>query len=180
MDCIVLPNSSANEKVNELLLHFIFVFSDTLVHRLYHCARLVHADLSEYNVLVCPAYQTAKGELKPTFERSDNDEALQAVLIDLGQAVEINHSQAGAWLKRDIETLHKFFTKKGTKVLSSEEAEEYILEKVNPKSGDGTADDSNRIELPIVDDEPAKEWRHLKPGLIDEEEMESLHAKLGR
>mmetsp|Transcript_23600 Transcript_23600/g.53578 ORF Transcript_23600/g.53578 Transcript_23600/m.53578 type:complete len:740 (+) Transcript_23600:248-2467(+) len=149
------------------------------MRRLYHCARLVHADLSEYNILVCPTYQTAKGEPKPISDRTDDDEALQTVIIDFGQAVEVNHSQADAWLRRDIETIHKFFTKKGIKVFASEEAEEYILEEVNELPDDNN-DDSNQIESPKGDDEPAKEWRHLKAGLIDEEEMELLISKLGR
>ena len=162
-----------------LLPRYTDSFLTHIVQRLYHCARLVHADLSEYNILVCPAYQTAHGEPKPISERADDDEALNVVFIDFGQSVEVNHSQAGAWLKRDIETLHKFFRKKGIKVLALEEAEEYILEEVNePESGDDIADDSNQVESSNSEDEPAKKWRHLKPGLIDEEEMESLISKL--
>ena len=53
-----------------------------LIARLYWRATLVHADLSEYNVLY---YQA------------------QPVLIDVGQAVTIEHPHAKEFLVRDVE-----------------------------------------------------------------------------
>lgn len=57
--------------------------------RLYQEARLVHADLSEYNILY---------HKKP-------------YLIDMGQAVTLDHPQAGAFLLRDIKNLNRYFSR---------------------------------------------------------------------
>lgn len=66
------------------------MFKEVLTHvrRLYCDAGLVHADLSEYNVLVY--------EDKP-------------VLIDLSQAVVREHPRAEEFLRRDIANLVRFF-----------------------------------------------------------------------
>ncbi|MEZ0394030.1 MAG: serine protein kinase RIO [Desulfurococcaceae archaeon] len=52
-------------------------------------ARLVHGDLSEYNVIV-----------KPTID---------IAIIDVGQAVSVTHPQAPQMLMRDLENLTRFF-----------------------------------------------------------------------
>ena len=55
-------------------------------------ARLVHADLSEYNIL-------------------NNDEEL--VIIDVGQAVTTMHPSAKEFFQRDLENMSKYFAKQG-------------------------------------------------------------------
>ena len=59
------------------------------VERLYREARLVHADLSEYNILY---------HEKP-------------YLIDMGQAVTLDHPRASAFLVRDIKNLNRYFAR---------------------------------------------------------------------
>ena len=59
------------------------------VDLLYREARLVHADLSEYNILY---------HEKP-------------YLIDMGQAVTLDHPQARAFLTRDIRNLNRYFSR---------------------------------------------------------------------
>lgn len=59
------------------------------VERLYREARLVHADLSEYNILY---------HEKP-------------YLIDMGQAVTLDHPRAPAFLIRDIKNLNRYFSR---------------------------------------------------------------------
>lgn len=59
------------------------------VERLYREARLVHADLSEYNILY---------HEKP-------------YLIDMGQAVTLDHPRALAFLIRDIKNLNRYFSR---------------------------------------------------------------------
>jgi RIO kinase 1 len=61
------------------------------VRTLYIKCELVHADLSEYNILY---------NGKP-------------VLIDVGQAVDIRHPSAKEFLERDMRIISKFFQKKG-------------------------------------------------------------------
>lgn len=55
-------------------------------------ARLVHADLSEYNIL-------------------NNDEEM--VIIDVGQAVTTRHPNAREFYTRDLENMSKYFAKQG-------------------------------------------------------------------
>ncbi len=60
------------------------------VKRAYHDARLVHADLSEYNVL---------------YWRK------RPYVIDVGQAVDTHHPRAREFLERDVRNLCRFFSK---------------------------------------------------------------------
>ncbi len=62
--------------------------------KLYNKAKLVHADLSEYNIMLF--------ENKPWF-------------IDMGQSVLIDHPMAMSYLKRDIRNILRFFRKFGIK-----------------------------------------------------------------
>jgi len=61
--------------------------------RLYSDARLVHADLSEYNILV--------------------DEQCDPVFIDMGQSVLLEHPRAQEFLRRDVSNMVKFFNEYG-------------------------------------------------------------------
>jgi len=67
-------------------------------------ARLVHADLSEYNILC--------------FRK-------KFYFIDLGQAVSLEHPWAEYFLQRDIRNMVNFFTKKGIKT-GIDELYEYV------------------------------------------------------
>ncbi len=75
------------------------------VKRLYRRAELVHADLSEYNVML--------------FE----DEPW---LIDMGQSVLIDHPMAMSYLERDLKNLLRFFGKFGVKRDLKELKEEIV------------------------------------------------------
>ncbi len=75
-------------------------------YRIFNEARMVHADLSEYNILV-----TDPGEL---------------VLIDIGQCVVLEHPQALEWFKRDIKNISFFFRKAGA-AADPKMAMDYIL-----------------------------------------------------
>lgn len=67
-----------------------------LIGRLYAEARLVHADLSAYNVFKAPG-----GRL---------------VLFDLGSAVDARHPRAAEFLERDIRNVSRFFARRGLSV----------------------------------------------------------------
>ena len=64
----------------------------SIIKDLYNKANLVHADFSEYNI-----FKTEKG----------------LVVFDLGSAVDLRHPNAQEFLKRDINNITKFFTKRG-------------------------------------------------------------------
>jgi len=59
-----------------------------LIKQLYDKAKLVHGDLSEYNIMIPDGYP---------------------VIIDFGQAVTTEHPEARAFLERDIENINHYF-----------------------------------------------------------------------
>ena len=87
--------------------------------KLYSKAELVHADLSEYNIMLF--------EDKPWF-------------IDMGQSVLIDHPMAMSYLERDIRNVLRFFRKFGIK-RDVDELKERILEDIGEPDYE-TEDDS--------------------------------------
>ena len=80
-------------EVYEQLLEFICL--------LYQKAKLVHGDISEYNVMIWRN---------------------RPVLFDVAQAVPLEHPMADSFLRRDLNNLYRYFRKQGVAVLSEEEA----------------------------------------------------------
>jgi RIO kinase 1 len=72
---------------------------------LYQKARLVHADLSEYNI-----FKTDQG----------------IMLFDFGSAVDIQHPNSKQFLVRDVVNVNRFFEKRGIEVLDAAQAVEKI------------------------------------------------------
>ncbi|MEM2464202.1 MAG: serine protein kinase RIO [Candidatus Bathyarchaeia archaeon] len=70
------------------------------VKRLYRGAKLVHGDLSEYNIMVWRG---------------------RPILFDFSQAISIEHPTASQFLIRDIENINRFFSKLGVNVIDVEE-----------------------------------------------------------
>lgn len=62
--------------------------------KMLYKAKIVHSDLSEYNVLI-------RGE--------------EPVIIDVGQAVLLSHPKAKEFFERDLRNLSNYFSKKGLK-----------------------------------------------------------------
>jgi RIO kinase 1 len=59
------------------------------ISKAYHLAKVVHADMSEYNILMW------KGK---------------HYIIDVGQGVDVQHPKAGEWLERDVRNVCSFFS----------------------------------------------------------------------
>ena len=78
----------------------------TFVERLYRKAKLVHGDLSEYNIMMW------KG--KP-------------VIFDVAQAVPTSHPMAEFFLRRDLANVNRFFSRLGVKVISVDEAYKKVV-----------------------------------------------------
>jgi RIO kinase 1 len=72
-----------------------YVQAISIITRLYQKAKLVHGDYSEYNI-----FKTPKG----------------LVLFDLGSAVDLRHPNAQEFLKRDVNNITRFFSKRGISV----------------------------------------------------------------
>ena len=72
----------------------------TYLKRLYQKAKLVHGDLSEYNIMMW------KGK---------------AVVFDVSQSVSIQHPLADFMLRRDLVNVNRFFSRLGVKVIPVDE-----------------------------------------------------------
>ena len=83
------------------------VYEDVLANmRLIRKSELVHADLSEYNLLYWGG---------------------RVVVIDVGQAVTLDHSRAEEWFKRDVSNIARFFHRLRVRVTPAE-LERAVLE----------------------------------------------------
>ncbi|MFB5598158.1 MAG: serine protein kinase RIO [Nitrosopumilaceae archaeon] len=78
----------------------------SIIKKLYKDAKLVHGDLSEYNI-----FKTEKG----------------LILFDLGSAVDLRHPNAKEFLKRDINNISKFFVKRGLTVENPTDVFEKVI-----------------------------------------------------
>jgi len=77
------------------------------VKRLYQKAKLVHGDLSEYNIMVWRN---------------------QPILFDVSQAVPLEHPMADQLLRRDLENLNRYFKRLGVEVIPLEELYKKVTE----------------------------------------------------
>jgi RIO kinase 1 len=80
----------------------------TALKRLYQKAKIVHGDLSEYNIMIW------KG--KP-------------VIFDVSQSVAIQHPLADFMLKRDIANVNRFFRRIDVKIIPDEELYKMVVGK---------------------------------------------------
>lgn len=78
----------------------------TAVTKLYQKAKLVHADLSEYNVMMW--------KNKP-------------MIFDMSQSVLLDHPMADQFLRRDLENLYRYFKKLNVEVFSVDEMYRSVL-----------------------------------------------------
>ena len=78
-----------------------------LIWRMYNIVKLVHADLSEFNVL----YHEGS-----------------VVFIDVSQSVEHEHPQAFEFLRKDCTNMSEFFRKKGVSTMTVKELFEFITD----------------------------------------------------
>lgn len=92
----------SDSRARELYLECVVI-----MWRLYHTCKLVHADLSEYNILV------HNGHL---------------CIIDVSQAVEHNHPQALEFLRKDCTNISEFFRKSNVCVMTVKELFDFITD----------------------------------------------------
>lgn len=78
-----------------------------MMRRLYHDCRLVHADLSEYNLL----YHEGK-----------------IVIIDVSQSVEHDHPNALEFLRKDCTNVTDFFIRRGVKTMSVRQLFDFVTD----------------------------------------------------
>lgn len=92
----IIPNDALSSLYTELVL---------VVRRLFHCCKLVHADLSEYNILYHQNH---------------------LYIIDVSQSVEHDHPAAFDFLRNDIKNIEEFFGRLGVRCLGLKRCFEFI------------------------------------------------------
>ncbi|KAK1462038.1 RIO1 family protein [Colletotrichum melonis] len=109
-----------------------------LMRRIYQICRLVHADLSEYNIL----YNAGK-----------------LYIIDVSQSVEPDHPRALEFLRMDIKNVGDFFRRKGVDTLSDRSIFDFISATDGPveEPALGEAIEQLYTNRPADDEEAAAE-----------------------
>ncbi len=92
----------SESKARELYLECVLI-----MRRLYHNCKLVHADLSEYNILLHDGH---------------------ICVIDVSQSVEHDHPQALEFLRKDCANITDFFRKNKVSVMSVKELFDFITD----------------------------------------------------
>nr|XP_006634464.1 PREDICTED: serine/threonine-protein kinase RIO1 [Lepisosteus oculatus] len=95
---VQLSESKARELYLQVIQH---------MRRMYQEARLVHADLSEFNML---------------YHNGD------AYIIDVSQSVEHDHPHALEFLRKDCTNINEFFLKRGVAVMTVRELFEFVTD----------------------------------------------------
>ena len=103
--------------MTDSMAHTMYLDCILLVRDLYTKARLVHADLSEFNILF---------------------DGKQLVVIDVSQAVEHDHPRALEFLRKDCCNINTFFRKYQVPTLTHKELFEFTT---NPEITDANADE---------------------------------------
>lgn len=80
----------------------------TYIKRLYRKAKIVHGDLSEYNIMMWKS---------------------KAVVFDVSQSVSIQHPLADFMLRRDLANVNRFFSRLNVKVFPVEELYKMVVGK---------------------------------------------------
>lgn len=103
MPAPLLKNASLSElKARELYLQVL-----QNMRKMFQDARLVHADLSEFNML---------------YHNGD------AYIIDVSQSVEHDHPRALEFLRKDCSNVNEFFVKHGVAVMTARELFDFITD----------------------------------------------------
>lgn len=134
-----VPTSEYPALYTELLL---------MTRKLFHECKLVHADLSEYNILyhvenavpsAATISPTAAADQLET-ERSPNGPRGHLYIIDVSQSVEHDHPHAFDFLRSDLRNVEEFFSKRGVQCLGLRRAFEFVTkENLDHEAGDAAA-----------------------------------------
>jgi RIO kinase 1 len=116
-----IPSSSCESLYTELVL---------TIRKMYHRCKLVHGDLSEYNILY-------------------HDEHLY--IIDVSQSVEHDHPSAFDFLRNDIKNAEEFFGRLGVKGLGLRRCFEFVTKECVADARDEEEEDSTVLARWLAD-----------------------------
>jgi serine/threonine-protein kinase RIO1 len=101
------------------------------IKRLYVCAKLVHGDISEYNLILVESKQVREQVASAVDVDYEGPDAMpvgnkRIVLIDFGQAVTVDHPESDFFLSRDVKRANDFFKSVGVSTLEDEEVVDFV------------------------------------------------------
>ncbi|KAJ3550698.1 hypothetical protein NMY22_g298 [Coprinellus aureogranulatus] len=129
------------------------------VRTMFHVCKLVHADLSEYNILYhTPSSATDSASTSTTAvdasqdiresAPSENAPTGELWIIDVSQSVEHDHPSAFDFLRNDVKNVEDFFARKGVSTLGLRRTFEFVTrEKVTQPRHDGGQEESDEEAL---------------------------------
>ena len=120
-----------------------------MVHRMYHECHLVHADLSEYNILY-------------------HEDHLW--IIDVSQSVEHDHPRAFDFLREDISHIDAYFSKRGVETLGLRQTFHFVVR--DSPEGDVEATLNRELESMLSGDSAQK---GLVSALVDTTLQEDIN-----
>ncbi|THH27031.1 hypothetical protein EUX98_g7147 [Antrodiella citrinella] len=139
-----------------------------MVRKMFQECKLVHADLSEYNIL----YHIESPPSLPTSTSDDSSPAIDATpstepngteppaeprghlyIIDVSQSVEQDHPHAFDFLRSDLKNVEDFFSKRGMRCLGLRRSFEFVT--APDLGGEGSVEDALRrwLEEDVNDEE---------------------------
>ena len=120
-----IPSSSYPDLYQELLL---------TVRKMYQECKLVHADLSEYNILYHDSH---------------------LYIIDVSQSVEHDHPHAFDFLRNDVKNVEEYFGRRGVATLGLRRCFEFVTRETFEADGEAGLSDSEVfkmwLEVPLPD-----------------------------
>lgn len=120
----LLKNAVLKNKEQYRTLYYKLI---VYMRRLYQECKLVHADLSEFNLILL-------------------DEELY--IIDVSQSVEHDHVMALEFLRRDCANVNDYFSKKEVAILTTRELFDFVTDpNINAKNMDDYLDELKKISL---------------------------------
>ncbi|EKM51857.1 uncharacterized protein PHACADRAFT_102400 [Phanerochaete carnosa HHB-10118-sp] len=149
-----IPHSEFPRLYRELLL---------TAHKLFHECKLVHADLSEYNILYHVETKQSASSDAPSFGQIDGLDHGHLYIIDVSQSVEHDHPHAFDFLRSDLRNVEEFFSRRDVRTLGLRRAFEFVT---NDGVDEGGADAALERRIAQAEEEGAK----------DEDEGEGAHA----
>ncbi|KAI0087876.1 RIO1 family-domain-containing protein [Irpex rosettiformis] len=149
--------------------HFPSLYAELILttRRLYHECKLVHADLSEYNILYHveppsqqqPASTVEQNEILP----EDIDQPLgHLYIIDVSQSVEHDHPHAFDFLRSDLRNVEEFFSKRGVHCLGLRRAFEFVTkDSLEDEGGEAAALEKTLQQEDVADKHETRDGEDL-------------------
>lgn len=151
-----IPQSSFPALYAELIL---------TTRRMYHECKLVHADLSEYNILHHVDSIAKPEPLSPNTPQTKDstgeggDHQGHLCIIDVSQSVEHDHPHAFDFLRSDLRNVEDFFSKRGVRCLGLRRAFEFVTK----DSFESEGGDSLALESRLQEEQPESLEEDLAP-----------------